>query len=400
MDVEQLVSGDRQIQLISFALFVVANLGIFGAALVLAAPLAGGIFLIVSAVAWATAAAILKSSLYVILTPPALLLVGAALAIVARIRAPRGFEMPRRRQTAMAASDGLDMADSRSSQADDGYGVPGARVGAGFFGQGGTAMPLQPQQPDDGLGGLSQSDQMRSDPGDWRPGSRRPPPPRQKRMFRDDDEEDDEDEESGFSRFARSLSGVLSFGLYAALAGAAVLIIWNVRTGELGRPAAAKVEASSVAVAANIGPQSSAPASPSASAPAAPVLSSAEPGPSVAAADAQTPPASGQEPVSLVSGIQQNRGLGGVVVQDGVEPPPRTLTADASSNPESTASSVPPSSASEQPASDTSTAPTTGGLMPFTTPAAMAAERMKPAPKPTQTTTTSRPATPPADAGL
>ena len=80
-----------------------------------------------------------------------------------------------------------------------------------------------------------QSEQISGDANDWRPGKRRPPPPRQKSMFRDPDGEDDEDEgeeeESGFSRIVRGLSGVLSFGLYAALAAAAVLIVWNLRSG-------------------------------------------------------------------------------------------------------------------------------------------------------------------------
>ena len=47
---------DRQSQAIRFGLFVIGNLGIFGAALVLAAPLAGAVFLVLGAIAWVGAA--------------------------------------------------------------------------------------------------------------------------------------------------------------------------------------------------------------------------------------------------------------------------------------------------------------------------------------------------------
>ncbi len=53
---------------------------------------------------------------------------------------------------------------------------------------------------------------------DWNPRRRAPPPPRTKPPFRPIEDEYD-DEPSGFSRFALGLSSVLSFGLYAALAG-------------------------------------------------------------------------------------------------------------------------------------------------------------------------------------
>ena len=73
-------AGDRQAQAIRFGLFVIANLGIFGAALALAAPLAGAVFLALGAIAWAGAALLMRQTIdLVMIIPPALLVIAAIL---------------------------------------------------------------------------------------------------------------------------------------------------------------------------------------------------------------------------------------------------------------------------------------------------------------------------------
>ena len=113
-------------------------------------------------------------------------------------------------------------------------------VGASFFGEAGTATPLRgAMQSEPALRGSDRDD--RND--NWEPVRRRVEPPRTKSVFRSPEEEYD-DEEGGFARGARIISSILSFGLYAALAGAAVLIFWNLRVGETNHPSATKIEAS------------------------------------------------------------------------------------------------------------------------------------------------------------
>ena len=77
----------RQVSAIRFGLFVVESFGIFGAGLVIAVPLAGAILMGVGAIAWVVAAFVLHHGPdYVMLTPPALLLIVAGLAVVAFVR--------------------------------------------------------------------------------------------------------------------------------------------------------------------------------------------------------------------------------------------------------------------------------------------------------------------------
>ena len=77
----------RQMQLVDFGLFVVANLGVLGAGLVLAAPLAGLVLFVLGAVGWVAAAVVLRHGPdYVMLTPPAILTVAIVLAAVALFR--------------------------------------------------------------------------------------------------------------------------------------------------------------------------------------------------------------------------------------------------------------------------------------------------------------------------
>ena len=123
--------------------------------------------------------------------------------------------------------------------------LPSTPVGAGFFGEGGTAQPLRdgnarslrggitPSLRNNGEPSLGDLDQRERPPVDWAPGKRRTPPPRQKPMFRPPD---DEIEETTLSRVTRALSSVLSFGLYAAVAGAVLLVFWNLRTPDWAAP--------------------------------------------------------------------------------------------------------------------------------------------------------------------
>ena len=221
------VTADRQIQLARFVLLLIGNLGIFGAALVLAAPLAGAILLLVGAAAWVAAGFFLHASnLAVLLTPPALLAVSAACAFIAHIRRPRrrrdDFDEDPLEELAEPAED-----VSASGPSED---YPQTAVRAGFLGSSPHApmepAPLRAQMPP-AFRNFTQGNEQAVPEKDeeWRPGKRRPPPPRQRPAFRDPDEDDDE---SGFARFSRGISGILSFALYAALAGAAVLVLWNI----------------------------------------------------------------------------------------------------------------------------------------------------------------------------
>ena len=77
-------AANRQLQLTRFALYVIANLGVFGAGLVLAVPLGGAIVFVVGALAWGVSASMLHpGSLLVVIVPPLLLLIAAALSVVA-----------------------------------------------------------------------------------------------------------------------------------------------------------------------------------------------------------------------------------------------------------------------------------------------------------------------------
>ena len=86
-------SGERQAQAIRFGLLVVGNLGIFGAALALASPLSGAIVLIIGALAWVGAALLTHHTTdFVLITPPALLLIAAIFAGIAHFRRPRAAD--------------------------------------------------------------------------------------------------------------------------------------------------------------------------------------------------------------------------------------------------------------------------------------------------------------------
>lgn len=225
----------RQAQAIRFGLFLLANLGFFGAALALASPLAGGIFLILGAVAWAGAALLMRHGAdLVLITPPALLLLASAFAIIAHFRRrPEPEELEDEPEVEILSPERPERSDR----------VERAAERAGL-------RPSEMMDPEDEVGVPAFAADPQARPGpqpresDWNPRKRQPPPPRAKPSFRPIEEEYDE-EPSGFSRFAMGLSGFLSFGLYAALAGAAVLIFWNARNaGE--QPAAVVAEVPSI----------------------------------------------------------------------------------------------------------------------------------------------------------
>ncbi len=230
-------AADRQAQAIRFGLFVIGNLGIFGAALALAAPLAGAVFLLAGAAAWIGAALLVRHSAdLVLITPPALLLVAAIFAVIAHFRRPRPVD------------DDTDDSDIEiiAPQRADRATRPSAMMGNedADDGEEDIGMPAfaAEQRTEPSARGTFDDERARPKDVDWNPRKKQPPPPRAKPAFRPVEEEYEDDEPSGFSRFAMGISGILSFGLYAALAGAAVLIFWSVGNN-LGPPAATVADA-------------------------------------------------------------------------------------------------------------------------------------------------------------
>jgi hypothetical protein len=333
-----------------FALFVIANLGVFAAALALAAPLAAAVLMLLAAAAWAGAAFLLRHGPdYVLITPPALLAIAAAFAIIAFVLRPRTLDAPG------PATEGEDL----------------------------QAAPQQSR-------GLEQGEQVRAD-SDWQPGKKKLPT-RQEPVFRDPE---DEDEESGFARFFRGISTVLSFGLYAALAGAAVLIFLNLRTGDTGRPTPALEARSSSSL--------STPPTASSAAPAAPVLTSPSSSDPIEAVQTLLSTESGgaAEGTGTFRTVGPAPGPAAEASAASLEPIPPPASSDSSAVFVSSGSSeVPvqlepqnlladsPSSSIEPPPTASPSAP----VLPFGMPTQMAAERQRPAPAPSQ-------AAPPATAG-
>jgi hypothetical protein len=398
----------RQMQLVDFGLFVVANLGVLGAGLVLAAPLAGLVLFVLGAVGWVAAAVVLRHGPdYVMLTPPAILTVAIVLAAVALFRRRShdrdvldddddgdertARERAPKRRAALAAVP-RRLADEVEEPVDDAEDRGSVSVGASFFGDSGTAMPLRGAMPsladEELLRGLGRSDRQPIDQRDWQPVRRRVEPPRQKPMFRPPEDEYD-DEESGFSQFARVASSILSFGLYAALAASALLIVFNLQQGASERPTATRIETSSAApagpapvLAPTPAPSEAVAESPAGSAslppialaseqPAAPVLAGPS-GLAVPAAGAAAPviasapsiPADLRASQPPQQQRQQPFAFPGVVIADGpsldsaAEPPPASDQ----------------SSAADVPAADAPTAPGATPV-PFPMPAAIAAQR-------------------------
>ena len=392
LDPSVLVRADaRQIQLISFGLFVVESFGIFGAGLVLAVPLAGAILMAVGAIGWVVAAILLHHGPdYVMLTPPALLLVAAALAATAFVRRPARDDADEYDRDALDAQRAAMASGTRNDEDDEQEDdrAPVA-VGASFFGEAGTATPMRgAMQQEPPMRGVDRDD--RDDRDNWEPVRRRVEPPRTKSMFRAP--EDEYDDEGGFSRIARIISSILSFGLYAALAGAAVLIFWNLRVGDTNHPSATKIEASaSLPKAPALSASKPVQVAEAPAAPSSPLVLT-QPGaatltpPSANAADLGPPIAPQLAASQPAAQLPSDRGL--------------PLLADASQP-----ASLPPAASSQPPAaaSDLTGQGLTGPVMPFPMTTAMAAGRIPSKPRTATPAATPRPAAPrqqPQDTGL
>jgi hypothetical protein len=380
LDASELAHLDgRQMQLVTFGLFVIANLGILGAGLVLATPLVGAILFVVGAIGWVVAAlAMHHGPDYVMLTPPGILLIAAALSIVALLRRRNADEDETYSQRQSVAAQRAAMRDADTdddtedeNEADDDS--PGVAVGASFFGDAGTATPLR--------GTMADIRRENSEPV-----RRRVEPPRQKPVFRDIEDEYD-DEESGFSRVARGVSSVLSFGLYAALAAAAVLIFWNLRPADIPKNTATKIEASAAqpkTTAPVLAPPSSSAPTMVAETPAAPTLS---PTPTASAAPelvAPTPPqtnGSSRLAVPAAGSLSSTMAEAPPSTQPATsaqpsEPGPLPAGVVVAEAPIQTPTETAPASSSEpQPGDDLSGEGATGPLMPYPMPAVIAAGR-------------------------
>ena len=366
----------RQLSLIRFGLFIIANFGVLGAGVVLASPLGGTILFVLGAIAWLGAALVLRHGPdYVMLVPPGLLLVAAAFGLVAFLRRPQREYDDYDDDERAIATQRAAMAASRNDQ-DEEDDQSGVAVGASFFGEGGTATPMHGamsrRQPDPSM--------RRAPDDDWQPVRRRTEPPRQRPMFRP--VEDEYDEEPGFWRVSRITSSVLSFGLYGALVAAAVLIFLNLRTADT-RPAAAKIEASA--------PVSRASSSAAPRVAAAPTLSQA---PSSAQAAAVAPALIAPSTVLPPSSFEPSA----PAVAEASEAAPSSAPPPASSAPAPSSAAASSASSAEPPPEDLTLGepPASGPLMPFAMSPQMAAARSGPA------TRRPAPATPAprGDAGL
>ena len=403
LDLDLLAIDQRQLAGVRFGLFVIANLGVFGAGLVLGAPLAAVALFILGALAWVGAAIMLHHGPdMVMLVPPALLLVAAGVSFASWFLARRaaqalppmsrsaGFNEQRDAYTDNRGDDIEDDTDAREpALAADAYDdMPRISVGTGFFGEGGTAMPLRAEAVE--ARSAPAVDEDEEEPtvrrsADWRPGRKRPPPPRTASVFREIESDDVEDDESTFARLARVIGGLLSFGLYAALAGAAILIFFNLQSRDAGRPTATKVDAVSSEPSAQpsvVNRASSSAAVPKPDASELPNLTATTSTP------ASLPPVSSAEASADASAPVVLRGLPGVVIVDlpaGVE---ATEISPASSEP--AASSVEPA-ASAPPAVEVvppaNTLSDPNIVVPWPVPAILAAQRAKPSPRPPQQTT-------------
>lgn|GEM_PF-3579910 len=388
----------RQLQVLQFGLFVVANFGVLGAGVTLAAPLAGAVLLLAGAIVWVVAALVLRHGPdYVLITPPALLLVAFGFALAAWLRRPREADVYDDEDEApqpMRRAQPQYEDDEEEAEEDDEDAPDHTQVRAGFFGQGGTASPaiVQAGRPPQPARGPDPALAPRPREEEWRPGTR-PPPPRQKPMFREPDE-DDEEEESGWARFGRGFFAVANFALYAALAGAAALIFWNMRTADTGRSAAAIDAQPSVA----------ATTSSSAEPTAAPILAA----PSSAQAPAPTtelPPPSAPAAPNLITAAPTlddaplvapapTENIPGVVMQN---PAGADFAAIDSANGLAAAQQPPAApEAAPVPSVGTATEP-----VPYPVAPRMAAERNKPAPRNAVTVAPETAAPPPGgDVGL
>lgn len=390
LDALTIAADERQLSLIRFGLFIVANFGVLGAGVVLAAPLAGSILLVLAALAWIIAAAILHHGPdYVMLTSPGLLVAAAVLAFLAYLRGRGDRRFTQADRAGRRALEDDEIAQEPEDEDEDEGGA--VAVGASFFGDHGTATPMRgamgrtPEPPP------SAFDRGAAAGENWEPIRRRVEPPRTKPMFRSPEEE--YDEEGSFSRAARLISSVLSFGLYAGLAAAAALIVVNLRDGD-ARPTVTRIEASAASTAAPSSlPSSSTP--PLEVATTAPTLTPPSL-PGSAVAPMLAPPISTTPPAAETA-LPSSTAPQSVALAEAAAPSetPAVQSAPALAAPELASSALP--SASEPPPEDLTMGQHVADapLMPYPLPPAIAAERNRP---PAQ-----RPASPPpqrADTGL
>ncbi|RYE07324.1 MAG: hypothetical protein EOP22_18275 [Hyphomicrobiales bacterium] len=394
-------AGERQVQAIRFGLYVIGNLGFLGGAIALAVPLAGGALLVLAALAWTVAALLLHhTNELVLITPPVLLLLAAIPAFVAHFRPPR---IPAPEPEIIAP---LRRARPAQQEAYDDDDEPD--VGMPNFGE----PPPRYAEPPPRAASFSARDNERRRPADddWNPGRRRTVPPRARPSFRPVDEDD---EPSGFSRFALGASSLLSFGLYAVLAGAALLAFWTFRdqfTG--GAPqTVATAEISSVEQPAPSSEPVLAPVlqepAPAAAPPAnrLPAIgggaarSTPAPGtPAAAAAAVATPSSPSPEAVPQPEALPQPEdNFGDIVMSDDPMAPPRLVESAGQPFEEAAApAATQPEPAPAEPL--VASIPTVGSMMPRTPTGQMAAMRMAQGTGPTIVTTA--PAARAPDAGL
>jgi hypothetical protein len=386
---------------VALGLSLIASLAIFAAAFVLANALAGAVLMVLAGAAWVGAAIALRHGPDLqLIAPPALLLVGAVLAGAAFLRRNRHLAVPRLELPSAEAVDDAPL---------DAPGLFAAEPEP-------YAEPIPELAP---LPGYEAPPDLRPGPDeDWRPGKRRPPPPRQEPVFREPDEDVEFEEESPLRRFARGLSGVLSFGLYGALATAAVLVYIDVRSDGSGSAAPVQIAEAEPVIASSSAPPAAAPASvlpPAASlAPSGPALPdsgalSEDPTTRLLAGDVagstESPPLRQVGPGTIFAAPEQAASSASfetalaTTASSSFEPPSSSGPLAAAMSSASSASEVPmqlqpenlldpaasASSSAEpppQPAQQPGVA-APGGVMPFTMAPQMAAERAQPSPGPT-----------------
>lgn len=407
LDVASATPVDRTAQAIRFFLAVVGNIGFFGAALTLAFPLAGAILLVAGALAWVAAGLLLSAANLALVIPPLLLLLAAIPAFIAHFRSPRESAVEPEILAPLRPSRPVDDEpfDDEPAVEMPSFSEPPPRRGPTFSDAPRARATAFTATNDDGL----------RDHRDWNPRKKRPVPPRARPTFRRHEVEEEDD--STFSRFALSASSILSFGLYAALAGAALLAIWTLRGNDSD---AAVATAEAPVLSAIPGP---APSSEAALSPVLPAAISSEPtpirtvgAPPAAAAGAAGALAGNGGTATANSGAEPaadsaDDAFGDVVMSDNPLMPPRLAEAPGLPFDESAVASIPPAPQPLELEPDTRSAaelvtpltPTVGPMMPYTMTPQMAALRTAAATGPTivaMPTATPSGASSPSDAGL
>lgn len=391
----QIAAGDRQAALVRFGLFLIGNLGVFAAALALTAPLAGTILAVLAALAWVIASLLLGHGPdFVLITPPALLLLCAGFGVLAHVQAPRP-------QSAALFPLDLDEAetDSSDSDAEREAALSAAPDALAFDVEPDIVRPRsRPVDIEAEFTTLSSSGPAPAD-GDWKPGRKRPVPPRATPAFRSPDDEDDDQEEGAVSRLARGAGSLLTFALYGTLAAAAVLVFWSLRSGDSSQPAVAVIDSASSSTPVATAPASSEPRlvpilpSSSAPPPASVALAPSSSLPPPAPPSSLPPPSASEPPIAVATARDPE------LVPPIAPPPPEmqiridpvtgipslddtgfAAAAAATPDPAPVASSASASSSSSlepvAPGQLTATAP----VLPRTMSPAMAAARLRPAP--------------------